>query len=31
VVALKEVTSKIVCLKMLLKRNQGRAIADFDV
>jgi len=30
VVALREGTSKIVCLKILLKRSQGRAIAKFD-
>jgi len=30
VVALREGTRKIMCLKMLLKRSQGRAIANFD-
>jgi len=30
VVALREGTSKIMYLKMLLKRSQGRANANFD-
>jgi len=31
VVALREDRSEIMCLKMLLKRRQGRAIADLKV
>ena len=29
-VALREGTREIMCLKMLLKRSRGRAIANFD-
>jgi len=29
-VALREGTSKIMCLKMFFKRSQGRATANFD-
>jgi len=30
VVALRENTSKIMCLEMLLERREGRAIANLD-
>jgi len=30
VAELREGTSEIMCLKMLLKRGQGRAVANFD-